>query len=254
MQFRQKALAKLQSPEELDVPVRFARPQGRLALAVTIAVMAVAGIWAFTGSVTSKLSAVGVLTHAGGGYLLQSPYAGQVTEVLAEEGRLLPAGAPLLRIGTDRGDRVLRVVAGGRVTNLAARTGSVLTTGADVATVERTGNLGDPMVAVLYVPAASAATVPVGAPVDLGAAASGRRDGALRGHVKAVGRAPRTRAQITGFLGDRRLAEEFSRRGDPVEVLVELAPSSSDESTGATTPVTASVHLAAQRPVDWLLP
>ncbi|WP_107426555.1 HlyD family efflux transporter periplasmic adaptor subunit, partial [Streptomyces albireticuli] len=230
MQFRQQALSKLQSPEELDIPVRFARPQGRLALAVTVTVMAVAGIWACTGTVTSKLSVTGVLTHAGGGYLLQSPFAGQVTEVLAEEGRPLAAGAPLLRISTDRGDRIVRVVAGGRVTNLAARTGSVLTTGADVATVERSGNPGDPMVAVLYVPAGSARTVPVGATVDLSVPSAPRgRGGALRGRVKTVGRAPQTRAQITGFLGDRRLAEEFSRKGDPVAVLVELEGSAGSE-------------------------
>ncbi|ARZ67112.1 HlyD family efflux transporter periplasmic adaptor subunit [Streptomyces sp. HU2014] len=272
MQFRQKALSKLQSPEELDVPVRFARPQGRLVLAVTVVVMAVAGIWAFTGSVTSKLGVTGVLTHAEGGYLLQSPFAGQVTEVLADEGRPLAAGAPLLKIATDRGDRIVRVPAGGRVTGLTARTGSVLTTGADVATVERTGDPGDPMVAMLYVPAGSARTVPVGAPVDLSVPSVPRqRGGALRGRVKAVGRAPQTRAQITGFLGDRRLAEEFSRQGDPVAVLVELDPSAAPGSTGSggqgpatdggpsyaagsTTPVTGSVHLAAQRPVDWLLP
>lgn len=89
MQFRQKALSKLQSPEELDLPVRFARPQGRLVLAVTVVVMAAAAFWAFTGSVSSKLSAPGILTHAEGSYLLQSPFAGQVTAVLAEEGQLL---------------------------------------------------------------------------------------------------------------------------------------------------------------------
>ena len=43
MQFRQKALSKLQSPEELDVPVHLARPQGRLVLTVTVLIMAVAG-------------------------------------------------------------------------------------------------------------------------------------------------------------------------------------------------------------------
>src|ERR1700730_1540514 len=57
VQFRQKALSKLQSPEELDVPVHLARPQGRLVLAVTVVVMAVACFWAVTGSVSPELSA-----------------------------------------------------------------------------------------------------------------------------------------------------------------------------------------------------
>ncbi len=56
MEFRKKALAKLQSPEELDVPVRFARPQGLLVLVVTLVVMAAGCVWAVTGTVSSKLT------------------------------------------------------------------------------------------------------------------------------------------------------------------------------------------------------
>ncbi|RKN72604.1 HlyD family efflux transporter periplasmic adaptor subunit [Streptomyces klenkii] len=268
MQFRQQALSKLQSPEELDLPVRFARPQGRLVLAVTLAVVIAAAFWAFTGSVTSRLSAPGILTRAEGSYLLQSPYAGQVTGVLAEEGQLLAAGAPLLRVSTDRGDRTVHVVAAGRVTSLVARTGAVVTTGADVATVERMTKPDDPLVAVLYVPGGSGGSIPVGASVDLSVQSVPREKfGVLRGRVQAVGRAPQTAAQIGGFLGDNRLADRFTRQGDPVAVLVRLEPSAATKSgyswsvasgppyaVDSTTPVTAAVHLADQRPVDWLLP
>ncbi|MEU1311231.1 HlyD family efflux transporter periplasmic adaptor subunit [Streptomyces cinnamoneus] len=268
MQFRQKALSKLQSPEELDLPLRFARPQGRLVLAVTVVVMAVAAFWAFTGSVSSKLSAPGILTHAEGSYLLQSPFAGQVTAVLAKEGQLLSPGAPLVQVSTDRGDRVVRVVAGGRLTTLVAKIGSVVTTGADVATVERVKNPDDPLVAMLYVPGGSGGTIPVGAAVDLNVqSVPQQRFGVLRGRVAAVGRAPQTPAQIGGFLGDGRLAAEFARQGNPVAVLVQLERSSATRSgyrwssadgppyaVDSTTPVTGAVHLAAQHPVDWLLP
>ncbi|WP_055600717.1 HlyD family efflux transporter periplasmic adaptor subunit [Streptomyces aureus] len=268
MQFRQKALSKLQSPEELDLPVRFARPQGRLVLAVTVVVMAVATFWAFTGSVSSKLSAPGILTRPEGGYLLQSPFAGQVTAVHAEEGQLVSPDAPLLTVRTPQGDRDVRAVEGGRVTTLLAKTGLVVTTGADVATVERVKNPDDPLVAMLYVPAGSGAAIPVGAQVDLGVqSAPQQRFGVLRGRVKAVGRAPQTPAQISGFLGDAALAAQFARHGNPVAVLVQLERSAATPSgyrwssvdgppyaVDSTTPVTGTVHLAAQRPVDWLLP
>ncbi|MGW0392187.1 HlyD family efflux transporter periplasmic adaptor subunit [Streptomyces sp. NPDC003042] len=268
MQFRQKALSKLQSPEELDLPVRFARPQGRLVLAVTVVVMAAATFWALTGTVSSKLSAPGILTHADGSYVLQSPVAGQVTAVLAVEGRLLETGAPLLNVRTEQGDRPVRAVTGGRLTTLLAKVGAVVTAGADVATVERVKNADDPLVAVLYVPGGSGGAITVGAPVDLSVqSAPQHRFGVLRGRVKAVGRAPQTQAQISGFLGDRGLAEAFTRQGNPVAVLVELERSSATTSgyrwsspdgpphaVDSTTPVTGAVHLAAQRPVDWLLP
>lgn len=268
MQFRQKALSRLQSPEELDLPVRFARPQGRLVLAVTVLVMAAAAFWAVTGTVSSHLSAPGVLTRAEGSYVLQSPVAGQVTGVLAEEGRLLPAGAPLLTVRTEQGDRPVRAVSGGRLTALAARVGSVVTTGADVATLEHVKDPDEPLVAVLYVPGSGGASIAVGASVDLTVqSVPQRKFGVLRGRVTAVGRTPQTPAQIGGFLGDKGLAERFARQGNPVAVLVELERSTATASgyrwsstdgppyaVESATPVTGAVHLAAQRPVDWLLP
>ncbi|MFC8510263.1 HlyD family efflux transporter periplasmic adaptor subunit [Streptomyces sp. NPDC057411] len=268
MQFREKALSKLQSPEELDLPLRFARPQGRLALAVTGVVLAAATFWAFAGTVSAKLSAPGVLTHAGGSYLLQSPVAGQVTRVLARQGATVGAGAPLLTVRTDQGDRPVRAVEGGRVTTLFATLGSVVTTGADVATVERVTRPDEPLVAMVYVPGASAATLRVGAPVELRVqSAPQERFGVLRGRVDAVGRTPQSRAQIGAFLGDGGLAAQLSPPGGAVPVRVRLQRSTATASgyswstadgppypVDSGTPVTGAVQLAPQRPVDWLLP
>ncbi|MFI8521278.1 HlyD family efflux transporter periplasmic adaptor subunit [Streptomyces sp. NPDC085481] len=268
MQFREKALSKLQSPEELDLPVRFARPQGRLVLAVTVLVMAAATVWAFTGTVSAKLTAPGILTHAGGSYLLQSPVAGQVTRVLAQEGRTVAAGAPLLTVRTDKGDQSVRAVEGGRVTTLFASTGSVVRTGADVATVERVTSPDEPLVVMMYVPGAQAATVRVGASVDLRVpTAPQERFGVLRGTVDAVGRTPQTGAQIGAFLGDGGLGEQFAGQGGAVAVRVRLQRSTATASgyawsstdgppyaVDSGTPVSGAVHLSAQRPVDWLLP
>ncbi|WP_326809057.1 MULTISPECIES: HlyD family efflux transporter periplasmic adaptor subunit [unclassified Streptomyces] len=268
MEFRQKALGKLQSPEELDVPVRFARPQGLLVLVVTIVVMAAGCVWAVTGTVSSKLAAPGVLTHTQGSYLLQSPVPGQVTAVHAKAGQSVEKGAPVVSVRTDQGVRPVRAVARGRVTSLAAEVGAVVTTGADVATVERVRSADDPLVAMLYIPADKGATVPVGATVDLTVGSvPADRYGMLRGTVQSVGQSPQTRQQISGFLGDKDLAQQFTRRGRPLAVLVRLkrapatksgyawsrdgGPPSAPESA---TPVRGAAHLTAQRPVDWLLP
>jgi multidrug efflux pump subunit AcrA (membrane-fusion protein) len=268
VEFRKQALSKLQSPEELDLPVRFARPQGWLVLAVTVLAMAAGTFWAVTGTVSSTLSATGVLTHAQGSYVLQSPVAGQVTQVLAAAGKSLPAGAPLLKVRTAQGDRIVRTIAAGRLTTLAVDIGAVVTTGADVATVERIDHPGAPLLAVVYVPEDSAANIPANAPVDLTVqSVSAKRYGTLRGHVRAIGQAPQTRQQITAFLGDEQLGEDFTRSGRPVAVLVRLdasgttksgyrwsssqgPPSPLESMTGAA----ASIRLEAQRPADWLLP
>ncbi|MFI0960223.1 HlyD family efflux transporter periplasmic adaptor subunit [Streptomyces sp. NPDC021080] len=269
MQFRRQALAKLRSPEELDLPVRFARPQGRLALAVTVLAMAAASVWAVTGTVVSTVGAPAVLTHAQGSYILQSPVAGQVTAVLAQEGERLPADAPVLKVRTRQGrTSVVRTVAAGRVTALSTAIGAIISTGANVAAVEKVAHSGDPLYATVYVPAGSAAAIPEDAAVDLTVqSVPAQRYGVLRGHVKSVSRTAQTRQQIAAYLGDAQLGEQFSEKGRPVAVLVRLDRSSAGRSglkwssadgppyaPDSMTLATASVRLAGRRPVDWLLP
>ncbi|MFJ8822786.1 HlyD family efflux transporter periplasmic adaptor subunit [Streptomyces sp. NPDC102467] len=266
MQFRQQALTKLQSPEDLDLPVRLARPQGVLALAVTLVVMAAACVWAVTGSVSSTLKASGILTYGQGSYVLQTPVTGQVTGLYVKEGQRVTANAPLLKVRTEQGNRVVRAIDAGRVTALVARIGAVITTGADVATLEKTGSARDPLLAMLYVPATGAANVPAGASVDLTVPAA-QNYGVLRGKVKAVGRGAQTRRQVTDFLGDGELAAQFTKGGTRVPVLVQLTKTASTPSgyawstaDGPPFPLTSmtlasgAVHLAEQRPMDWLLP
>ncbi|MEZ0092346.1 hypothetical protein [Streptacidiphilus sp. EB129] len=267
MQFRQKALSKLQSPEELDIPVHLARPQGRLVLAVVVAVMAAACSWAVTGTVSPRMSAPGILTFAEGSYTLQSPVAGQVISVFANEGDMLSTGAPLLSVRTDRTVETVRTVAAGRLTVLTARIGAVVATGADLATLERVNSPTDPLLAVLYAPSGGS-TIPVGAAVDLTVqSVPAQHYGVLRGRVLAVGRVPETQQQITDFLGDSQLGAQFSAQGQPVAVTVQLdrsgpAPSGYAWSSAqgppypidATTLVSGAIQLTAQHPIDWLLP
>ncbi|MFJ7023306.1 HlyD family efflux transporter periplasmic adaptor subunit [Streptomyces sp. NPDC101117] len=268
MQFRQQALAKLQSPEELDLPVRFARPQGWLVLGVTLVVMAASSVWAVTGSVASTISAPAILTHGQGSYILQSPVAGQVTAVVAEQGERLPADAPVLKVRTARGETVVRTVAPGRVTALAATIGQIVQTGANVAAVEKVARARDALYATVYVPAENAAAIPEHAAVDFTVQSVPTQEyGVLRGHVKSVDRSVQSPQQIAAFLGDNQLGEQFTEDGRPVAVLVRLdrdedtesgyAWSSADGPPFTLTSMTlaeASIRLADQRPVDWLLP
>jgi len=268
VQFRRQALAKLQSPEELDLPVRFARPQGWLVLSVTVAVMAAASGWAVTGSVSSTVSAPAILTHGEGSYILQSPVAGQVTAVVAREGQRLAANSPVLKVRTEQGETVVRTVAAGRVTALAATIGAIIQTGANVAAVEKVAKADDPLYATVYVPAENATTIPANAAVDLTVqSVPTQQYGVLRGHVKAVDRTVQTEAQIAAFLGDSQLGEQFTKKGRPVAVLVRLDRSSGTKSgykwssadgppfaLSSMTLASGSIRLADQRPVDWLLP
>ncbi|MEV4949084.1 HlyD family efflux transporter periplasmic adaptor subunit [Streptomyces sp. NPDC053755] len=271
MQFRQQALSKLQSADEIDLPVRFARPQGRLVLCVTVIVMIAASLWAVTGTVATTLDAPGILTHGQGSYVLQSPVAGQVTDVLAEEGARVAADVPLLRVRTPQGTSVaVRSLAAGRLTALATGIGSVVTVGSDVAAVERVARPDDPLMAVVYVPADSGSAVPVGAAVDLTvqSVAPGQY-GVLRGRVTSVGRTAQSAQQIAAFLGSARLGERLAEHGQglavPVRIRLVDAPGTASGHAWSSaegppfrlssmTPADGAVHLAEQHPIDWLLP
>ncbi|MFF8103005.1 HlyD family efflux transporter periplasmic adaptor subunit [Streptomyces sp. NPDC014986] len=268
MQFRQQAVAKLRSPEELDLPVRFARPQGWLVLSVTVIAMAAASVWAVTGSVASTVDAPAVLTYGQGSYVLQSPVAGQVTAVLAKEGERLPAGSSVLKVRTEQGDTVVRTLDAGRITALTAGVGQIIGTGANVAAVEKVAHAKAPLYATVYVPAESAAGIPAHASVDLTVQSVPSQEyGVLHGEVRSVDRSAQSAQRIAAFLGDSRLGEQFTEKGRPVAVTVELEKSSTTESGYAwssadgppfrltsMTPATGSIRLADRRPVDWLLP
>jgi len=163
---------------------------------------------------------------------------------------------------------VVRTVAAGRVTTLAAGIGQIVRTGTDVAAVEKVAHADDPLYATVYVPAQSAAAVPAGATVDLTVSSvPAQRYGVLRGHVRSVDRTAQSAQSIAAFLGDDQLGRQFTQGGRPVAVTVRLdeSPGTRSGYRGSTsdgppfpldsmTLATASVRLADQHPVDWLLP
>ncbi len=154
VQFRQQALSKLQSPEELDLPVRFARPQGWLVLAVTVVVMAAASVWAVTGSVSSTVSAPAILTH-GRGQLRpaeprlrpghRGPRRGGRPAARQRPGAEGPYG--LRRVGRPHGRRGPAHHARRHDRRRSSAPGT------NVATVEKVARADDPLYATVYVPA-----------------------------------------------------------------------------------------------------
>lgn len=267
MQFRQQALAKLQSPEDLDLPVRFARPQGWLVLSVTLVAMAAASVWALTGSVSSTVQAPAILTYGQGSYILQSPVAGQVTAVLAREGEQLRR-TPRAQ-GPHPGRRPGRAHPPGGPHHRARRQRRADHRDRRGRRGGREGpRLRTPLYATVYVPAQKAAGIPAHASVDLTVQSVPSQEyGVLRGEVTKVDRSAQSPRQIAAFLGDSQLGEEFTRDGRPVAVTVKLKRSSGTESGYAwssadgppfeltsMTLATGSIRLSDQRPVDWLLP
>lgn len=266
MKFRPQALAKLQKPRAGDAPIQLAHPRSLLSLGVVTLLMVVGAFWAVYGSVPQQTGATGILTHSEGSIYLQSPYSGQITGVFISEGSVFPADTPLFTIQDGAGVQTVRSFTGGRVISVFGTVGQEISQGTQLAVIETINQTNDPLIAMLYLPQASAGTVHVGSQVDLTvASAPADQFGVLRGTVQSISQFPQTAGQISTFLGDPQLAGQFSAQGQPFGVEVSLATANTtsgfDWSTGAGPPyqidsrtlVSASIQLAPIKPIDWLV-
>jgi hypothetical protein len=267
VEYRQQALAKAQAAEHLSNPVRLIRPQTWVVLLVVCLVVLGGCFWAVAGSLPRTVTAPGILTHGLGAYSVHSTAHGQISEVLIKRGGAVTAGAPVMKLFDSDQTIVVRAVAAGRVTEVLAALGQYVTVGARLATVEPVDPTNDQLLAVLYVPIEGAASIRTGAAVDLSVNAVPRATfGVLRGTVTSIWEFPQTRDEISQFLADDQLADQFTANGPPLKVAVSLIASPDTVSglawsTGKGPPhriesrslVSGSVHLPAVRPVDWLV-
>jgi hypothetical protein len=269
VEFRHKALQNLRAPDELDEAIRLSRPGTWVVLAVLTLIVAAGSGWALVGDLPRQVSAPGILTHPDGVSSVQSTVTGLVSAVLTEPGSDLPSGTPVLAVSNDANVQFVRLPFAGRVIAVLVNVGQYVTAGSTLATIERTDDPDDRLLAVLYVPASTSGTVHAGDDVDMNvSSAPSQAFGVLRGRVRSVEQFTQSRQQIADFLGgDQQLAANFTRSGTPVKVIVDLSPdrrtlSGFRWSTPAGPPfridsqvlVSGAVHLPARHPITWVLP
>jgi hypothetical protein len=234
--------------------LRLTGPGTWLAVVVLLLAVAAGGIWAVMGSLPRSVTAPGVLTRPQGAHALYSTAAGQIAAVLVRPGQAVGAGAPVASLTGDATRTVVRAVAAGQVAEVLVAVGQFVDAGAVLARVDTVEPGDDRLVAVLYVPSDSGASIGAGADVDLAVPAPGGAPGRFRGVVASVGEGPETRAQISQFLGgDGDLADRLAGQGSPVKVVVEVT-GRPPYRLGSRTLVAGTVHLPDIRPVDWLMP
>src|SRR3954452_20807661 len=115
MQFRENALAKLEAPEDLDIPVRLTSSRAWLAVLAVGLLMAGGLLWAYAGSLPRTTTAAGVLIFPGGGFPLQRTVSGMVQRVFVDPGRFIEVAAPVAAVAVDRHVETVRAGAAGWV-------------------------------------------------------------------------------------------------------------------------------------------
>lgn len=270
MEFRRKALENLRQPDDLDSPVRLARPRAWAVLAVVGAILAGGLVWSFNGALARSVDVPGILTHPLGVSKVQSPQSGMVSNVLVDTGALVTKGAPVLSLVDAQGQtHTVQAPFSGRAIALLVGSGQYVAAGATFMTVERTDAKNDRMVAMLFASATKAGMLRVGDKVDMDvASAPAQAFGLMRGTVTAMDAFPQTEQQVLDFLGGNQLlATQLLNKGGPIRITVDLQPDTAVSSgyrwTTASGPpfrinswtqVTGIGRLPGERPIDWLLP
>jgi HlyD family secretion protein len=99
--FRQVALERLSSPEQLDQLIQVTDPKGWLALAALGTMLLSAVAWGVLGSIPSEATGEGILIRQGGVSSLVATGSGQVEEILVGTGDLIEKGQPVATIRQD---------------------------------------------------------------------------------------------------------------------------------------------------------
>jgi HlyD family secretion protein len=96
--FRQAALAKLASPEQLDTVMQVTTPKGWIALTGVLVLMCAAAGWGFFGRTAERVSGAGILLPEGGIFGIESHGGGIITDVLVNVSDDVKEGQVVLRV------------------------------------------------------------------------------------------------------------------------------------------------------------
>jgi HlyD family secretion protein len=97
--FRQAALERLSSPEQLDRLMQVTNPRGWMALAGLALVVGFALVWGVFGNLPTTITGTGILVSEAGMRVVEVSGPGMVTEVRVEVGDLVSEGDTIVLVG-----------------------------------------------------------------------------------------------------------------------------------------------------------
>ncbi len=225
--FREEALAKLDSLDDLDRLVTVTSPRAWLSLGAMGILMLVGLLWAVFGTMPSSLEVSGILLRGGRVLRAESPAGGRIDEFLVAAGESVTVGQPLARLaqdGADGSEKPLDIVspASGTLSSFQAFPGQFVARGSAVATIEPEG---EPLLATLFAPPGLGKKIAVGMEAQIvPEGLSAEEYGYLLGRVRRVADLPSTEAGMMSVLRNELLVRDFSASGAPIQIDVELRP------------------------------
>lgn len=263
--FREKALERLSSPEQLDQVMQVTPLRAWLALVALTAVVVATIVWSMFARVPIEVNGQGLLMGQEGVRRLRAPTDGTVTQH-RRGGDSVKKGDSIVRLQNAQGQAVdITTDNDGIVIETYVHPGEAVQAGNPVANVEP---LGDQLQAVLFMSLNDAKTIEQGMPAHLSpSTVSPSQYGVLLGQVVYVSPFPASVLRLRTLLGADDLVQYVTRGGPVYEVAVQLnrdpnTPSGYQWSSGSGPPIrlstgtmtTAQVVLGEQHPIGLILP
>jgi hypothetical protein len=265
--FRQVALERLSSPDQLDRLMQITDPKGWVALLALLGLTLAMVLWGIFGSVATNVGGQGVLVREGGAYRVYADAPGQIASVAVKRGDLISEGQ-VIAVLQPRGAAPTEITspAAVRVLELTVEVGTFVNAGTPIMEFDFPER---PLVAVLYLSSSVGQQVQPGMPVQLSPLAVKREEfGFMLGRVKSVAQFPSTELGMLAVLPNESLVRQLyaASDGSPLEILVEVerdeTPSGFKWSSSQGPPIsiragmlcTAEVTLSEQRPISLALP
>ena len=96
--FRESALERLASPEQLDQQLQVTSPKGWIALIAIWALLTAVVVWSFVGEVPTKEDGQGIIVVGGGMRVVVAPASGRITEIFVDVQEVIAAGQSVAAI------------------------------------------------------------------------------------------------------------------------------------------------------------
>lgn len=267
--FREVALERLASPEQLDLLLKVTSPMSWLALVGLGSLVIMAVIWSVVGTIPTEITEPTILLKGGGVKNILSTYEGQVVALFINENDVVAEGdiiATISPIGTSDTFDVVSPYTG-RILGLKADTGTLVRRGDALASLEFVGE-DVALEAILYLPPSEGKMVQPGMAVKIAPVTVHTEEfGYLLGSVKSVGEFPSTYEEMVLTLGSDDLIQALDTAQAPIEVRVSLQEDGTTASgyrwSASDGPVfqmssgtlgTATVTVERQRPIELFLP
>jgi hypothetical protein len=264
--FRQAALDKLATPEELDKMIQVTNLKGWIALAGLTLVVVAALAWSILGGIPTVVKATGVLVRQGGIQEIQTPDDGQISGLSLKPGDPVKEGQFIARFnGAGGTQKDLTSPFSGTIIGVLVSNDTPVKAQSTVVQIEQTDK---PLKTILVMSLATGKQIKTGTKVQISpTTVRPEEHGFLLGTVSYVSQLPVSAESLYNQLRSNELVAVLSAAGPAIEVDVTLEPDAATASglkwttekgppfkLSNGTLVQANLVVGERRPIDLILP